>query len=46
MASEEYDTVLLAIGRYALTDECNVAAAGVQVTKSKKIQVCSTSRSE
>jgi len=38
MASEEYDTVLLAIGRYALTDECNVAAAGVEVTKSKKIQ--------
>jgi len=31
--------VLLAIGRYALTDECNVKAAGVEVTKSKKIQV-------
>jgi len=36
MASDEYDTVLLAIGRYALTEECNVAAAGVQVNPSSK----------
>jgi thioredoxin reductase (NADPH) len=38
MVSDEFDTVLLAIGRYALTDACNVAAAGVQVTKNKKIE--------
>jgi len=36
MDSDEYDTVLLAIGRYALTDECNVAAAGVKVNPSNK----------
>ena len=28
--------MLLAIGRYALTDECNVAAAGVKVNESNK----------
>jgi len=38
MASDEYDTVLLAIGRYALTEQCNVAAAGVKVSSSKKIE--------
>jgi hypothetical protein len=38
MLFDEYDTVLLAIGRYALTSECAVSAAGVNVTSSKKIQ--------
>eukprot|EP00285_Hemiselmis_virescens_P001021 CAMPEP_0173415762 /NCGR_PEP_ID=MMETSP1356-20130122/85033_1 /TAXON_ID=77927 ORGANISM="Hemiselmis virescens, Strain PCC157" /NCGR_SAMPLE_ID=MMETSP1356 /ASSEMBLY_ACC=CAM_ASM_000847 /LENGTH=496 /DNA_ID=CAMNT_0014378035 /DNA_START=226 /DNA_END=1716 /DNA_ORIENTATION=+ len=36
LASDEYDTVLIAIGRYALTDECNAAAAGVEVNASSK----------
>lgn len=34
--SDEFDTVLLAIGRYALTEQCNVAAAGVQVDPTSK----------
>lgn len=34
--SDEYDTVLLAIGRYALTEECQVAKAGVEVNPSSK----------
>lgn len=29
--SQTYDTVLLAIGRYALTDQCNLEAVGVKV---------------
>jgi len=36
MASDEYDTVLIAIGRYALTDECNAAAAGIETHPSSK----------
>lgn len=35
-ASDEYDTVLVAIGRTALTAECNVAAAGIEVHPSSK----------
>jgi len=36
VASDDFDTVLLAIGRYALTEECCVAKAGVQVDPTSK----------
>jgi len=35
--SEEYDTVLFAIGRYALTENLGLDKAGVQVMKNGKI---------
>mmetsp|Transcript_16361 Transcript_16361/g.39914 ORF Transcript_16361/g.39914 Transcript_16361/m.39914 type:complete len:503 (-) Transcript_16361:39-1547(-) len=34
--SDEYDTVLIAIGRYALTEECCAEKAGVKVSSSSK----------
>lgn len=37
--SEEFDTVLFAIGRYALTEGINCAAAGVEVQKNGKFIV-------
>jgi len=36
MQSDEYDTVLVAVGRTALTAECNVAAAGIECHPSSK----------
>ena len=36
--AEEYDTVLMAVGRTATTDTLNLKAAGVQTVKSKKIK--------
>lgn len=37
--TEEYDTVLFAIGRYALTGSLNLAAAGVSSESNGKIKV-------
>lgn len=36
MESDEYDTVLVAVGRTALTDECGCANAGIEVSPSSK----------
>ena len=40
--TEEYDTVLFAIGRYALTANLNLAAAGVVAEKNGKVKVSDT----
>lgn len=37
--TEEYDTVLFAIGRYALTNSLNLEAAGLQVESNGKFRV-------
>jgi len=37
--SEAYDTVLFAIGRYAVTGGCGLEAAGVTAEKNGKIKV-------
>lgn len=36
---EEFDTVLFAIGRYALTEKINLPGAGVKVEKNGKFLV-------
>lgn len=36
--TEEYDTVLFAIGRYAVTEKVNLANAGVTIEKNGKIK--------
>ncbi|EKX36093.1 hypothetical protein GUITHDRAFT_90077 [Guillardia theta CCMP2712] len=36
MESDEYDTVMLAIGRYALTEQCGVQNAGIKTDPSSK----------
>jgi pyruvate/2-oxoglutarate dehydrogenase complex dihydrolipoamide dehydrogenase (E3) component len=40
--TEEYDTVLFAIGRYAVTGGLNLAAAGVTCEKNGKFKVTET----
>jgi len=40
--TEEYDTVLFAIGRYALTANLNIAAAGLVAEKNGKFKVSDT----